>query len=83
MIPYIENVSRPGMMVVFLVSYPVDGFIWAQRRVWYEAREAKKLVKLLLLGRKSRKAKQAASSGLRSSAGPRASTEPWMFTPAA
>lgn len=27
MIPYIENVARPGMQVVFLVRYPVDGFI--------------------------------------------------------
>ena len=27
MIPYIENVARPGMKLVFLVRYPVDGFI--------------------------------------------------------
>jgi hypothetical protein len=27
MIPYIENVARPGMKVVFLARYPVDGFI--------------------------------------------------------
>lgn len=27
MIPYIENVARPGMKVVFLTRYPVDGFI--------------------------------------------------------
>ena len=25
MVPYIENVARPGMKVVFLVRYPVDG----------------------------------------------------------
>src|SRR5262245_48174716 len=30
MIPYIENVARPGMQVVFLVRYPVDGFILAK-----------------------------------------------------
>jgi hypothetical protein len=30
MIPYIENVARPGMQVVFLMRYPVDGFIWAK-----------------------------------------------------
>ena len=30
MIPYIEKVARPGMNVVFLVRYPVDGFIWAK-----------------------------------------------------
>ncbi len=30
MIPYIEKVARPGMNVVFLVRYPVDGFIWTK-----------------------------------------------------
>ena len=30
MIPYIEKVARPGMKVVFLVRYPVDGFILAK-----------------------------------------------------
>lgn len=30
MIPYIEKVARPGMNVVFLMRYPVDGFIWAK-----------------------------------------------------
>ena len=30
MIPYIEKVARPGTKVVFLVRYPVDGFIWAK-----------------------------------------------------
>jgi hypothetical protein len=32
MIPYIEKVARPGMNVVFLVRYPVDGFIWAKEK---------------------------------------------------
>ena len=30
MIPYVEKVARPGMEVVFLVRYPIDGFIWAK-----------------------------------------------------
>ena len=30
MIPYIEKIAPPGMDVVFLVRYPVDGFIWAK-----------------------------------------------------
>ena len=30
MIPYIEKVAQPGMRVVFLVRYPLDGFIWAK-----------------------------------------------------
>jgi hypothetical protein len=43
MIPYIEKVARPGMNVVFLVRYPVDGFIWAKEeygmRAALQARE--------------------------------------------
>ena len=45
MIPYIENVARPGMKVVFLMRYPVDGFIWAKEEYGMRAAlEAKKLV---------------------------------------
>ena len=45
MIPYIENVARPGMKVVFLVRYPVDGFIWAKEEYGMRAAlEATKLV---------------------------------------
>src|SRR5512145_3173241 len=43
MIPYIEKVARPGMNVVFLVRYPVDGFIWTKEedgmRAALQARE--------------------------------------------
>lgn len=43
MIPYIEKVARPGMNVVFLVCYPVDGFIWTKEedgmRAALQARE--------------------------------------------
>jgi hypothetical protein len=45
MIPYIENVARPGMKVVFLMRYPVDGFIWGKEEYGIRAvLEAKKLV---------------------------------------
>jgi hypothetical protein len=45
MIPYVEKVARPGMEVVFLVRYPVDGFIWAKEEFGMKAAlEAKKLV---------------------------------------
>ena len=45
MIPYIENVARPGMKVVFLMRYPVDGFIWGKEEYGMRAAlEAKKLV---------------------------------------
>jgi hypothetical protein len=45
MIPYIEKVGRPGMKVVFLVRYPVDGFIWAKEEYGMRAAlKAKELV---------------------------------------
>jgi len=45
MIPYIEDVARPGMLVVFLVRYPVDGFIWAKEEDGMRAAsKAKELV---------------------------------------
>ncbi len=45
MVPYIEKVARPGMKVVFLVRYPVDGFIWAKEEYGMRAAlEAKKQV---------------------------------------
>jgi hypothetical protein len=45
MIPYVENVARAGMKVVFLVRYPVDGFIWAKEEYGMKAAlEARKLV---------------------------------------
>jgi hypothetical protein len=45
MIPYVEKIARPGMEVVFLMRYPVDGFIWAKEEYGLRAAsEAKQLV---------------------------------------
>lgn len=45
MIPHIENVGRRGMKVVFLMRYPVDGFIRGKEEYGMKATlEAKKLV---------------------------------------
>ena len=45
MIPYVQRVARPGMNVVFLVRYPVDGFIWAKEEYGMRAAmQAKELV---------------------------------------
>lgn len=45
MIPYAEKVARPGMKVVFLLRYPVDGFIWAREEYGMRAAlKAKELV---------------------------------------
>jgi hypothetical protein len=45
MIPYIENVARPGMTVVFLVRYLVDGVGWRKEEYGMKAAlKAKELV---------------------------------------
>jgi hypothetical protein len=45
MIPYIEKVARPGMKVVWLVRYPVDGLVWAKEEYGMRAAlKAKELV---------------------------------------
>src|SRR5262245_26667896 len=45
MIPYIEKVVRPGMKVVFLMRYPVDGIGWRKEEYGMRAAlEAKNLV---------------------------------------
>jgi hypothetical protein len=45
LIPYIENVAWPGMKVVFLVRYLVDGVGWRKEEYGMRAAlEAKKLV---------------------------------------
>jgi hypothetical protein len=45
MISYIENVARPGIKVVFLMRYPVDGFRWQKEEYGVRAAlETKELV---------------------------------------
>ena len=45
LIPYVDKVARPGMSVVFLMRYPVDGFIWAKEEYGMRAAlKAKQLV---------------------------------------
>lgn len=36
-IPYIENVARPGMKVVFMVPYPVDALDWSTEEFGHKA----------------------------------------------
>jgi hypothetical protein len=70
MIPYIENVARPGMKLVFLMRYPVDGFIWGKEEYGMRAAlEANKLVNYYSWEGNLEKAKQqvaAACEALRS-----------------
>ena len=43
-IPYIEKVARPGMKVVFMMPYPVEGFRWPREEFGNKAvQEAKML----------------------------------------
>ena len=46
MIPYLEKVARPGMKVVFLVRYAIDGIHWQKEEYGMKAAlEAKELVR--------------------------------------
>jgi hypothetical protein len=59
MIPYIENVARPAMKVVFLTRYPMDGFIWGKEKYGMRAAlEAEKLAKYYSWEGNVEKAKQ-------------------------
>jgi hypothetical protein len=42
LIPYVEKVSRPGMKVIFMVPYPMDGFCWAREEFGRKAIEQTK-----------------------------------------
>ena len=69
MVPYIENVARPGMKVVFLVRYLVDGVDWRKEEYGMRAAlGARKLVNYYSWEGNLENSKEACSSCLRSSA---------------
>ena len=39
LMPYVEEVARPGMKAVFMVPYPVDGFRWSHEEIGRKAIE--------------------------------------------
>ena len=39
LLPYVEEVARPGMKAVFMVPYPVDGFRWSHEECGRKAIE--------------------------------------------
>jgi hypothetical protein len=39
LMPYVEEVVRPGMKAVFMVPYPVDGFRWSHEEIGRKAIE--------------------------------------------
>lgn len=39
LLPYVEEVARPGMKAVFMVPYPVDGFRWSREQFGRKAIE--------------------------------------------
>jgi len=46
MIPYVEKITRPGMKVIFLMPYLVDGHFWGKEECGVmAAMEAKRLAK--------------------------------------
>jgi hypothetical protein len=41
-VPYVENVARPGMKVVFMAPYPMDGLRWSNEEFGRKAIVAQK-----------------------------------------
>jgi len=65
-IPYVEKVARPGMKVVFMVPYPVDGFRWSTEEFGRKAiEEEKMLVRYYTWDTNLQKAKDRISSALK------------------
>lgn len=66
--PYVENVARPGMKVVFVMPYPVDGLRWSTEEFGHKAIvEGKRLASYYTWDANLKKAKDrvsAASNGL-------------------
>jgi hypothetical protein len=65
-IPYVENVARPGMKVVFMVPYPVEGLCWTTEQFGRNAiKEAKRLASYYTWDANLRKAKDRISAALK------------------
>jgi len=66
-IPYVEKVARPGMKVVFMVPYPLDGFRWSHAEFGRKMiEEAKRLVNYYSWDANLQKAKDRISRASRS-----------------
>jgi len=67
LIPYVEKVARPGMKVVFMVPYPVDGFRWSHEEFGRKAiQEARILASYYTWDTNLQKAKDRISPALKS-----------------
>ena len=64
-IPYVEDVARPGMKVVFMVAYPVDGLRWSNEEFGRKAiAEGKRLASYYAWDANVKKAKDRVSPAL-------------------
>jgi hypothetical protein len=65
-IPYIENIARPGMKVIFMVSYPVAGLIWSNEEFGHMGLiEGKRLVSYYTWDTNLQKARDRISEALK------------------
>ena len=65
-IPYVENVARAGMQVVFMVPYPVDGYRWSNEESGRKAiKEGMKLAAYYNFDTNRQKAKAQVSAATR------------------
>jgi len=58
LLPYVEEVARPGMNAVFMVPYPVDGFRWSTEEFGRKAIEEENAGSLLHLGHQPAKSQR-------------------------
>lgn len=65
-IPYIENVARAGMKVIFMVPYPADGLAWSTEEFGRKAiLEGKRLASYYTWDTNLQKAKDRISAALK------------------
>ena len=63
LLPYVEEVARPGMKAVFMVPYPVDGFRWSHEEIGRKAiEEGKRLANYYTWDTNLRKASELIAS---------------------
>ncbi len=65
-IPYVENVARRGMKVVFLIPYPVAGLRWSTKELGHKAiMEGQRLARYYTWDANLKKAKDWISAALK------------------
>ena len=66
LLPYVDEVARPGMKAVFMMPYPVDGFRWSHEEIGRKAiEEGKRLANYYTWDTNLRKARELIAPALK------------------